>query len=1607
MTLGPEPTQAPVVEDANNLTVRLITSTTHAFSGEKLDKNKHNWRTWEDSFWQAMTLSLLDEYTLPDAKTFMPNKDTNPMAFRNWQQNDRRACAFIGSAISESEKIAIGGAPRADASKFWKTLTERHTNDGPVAQINLIREAMNLRATDESLMLTIDDICILMERAFAMGEISNDTLTNFAILQSYSNYQEIQLDIQRLLRTATKAVPITRGEIRAIVQERVDLMSDANSSAPTSIALAARSTPKNNKSRMASYCTGCKASGHTHPYCIREGGGMAGKTIEESKAQRRKDYEASRKKDTGNSSGGGAAAARVAVAHTDPSGKAYISYVDPAVLQQTTENPAYANLASVNADEVVLSTEDLEYRAFPVYMSPGVSDKLAELPAWMTLDGDIKSSVDWNTYSRPVDLAAISASAPNQAGRTNVSLIDFPFHLDSGATTQISPSRDDFLSLRPIASRPVRGVGGSSIFAIGIGIIRLRIAHGAWILLQDVLFIPTASVRLISVGAIARDSKVISHFDKDTCWLTSKSSGAVIARGNLLPKTRLYSLSLHSPQTDHAYTVHREPDLETWHHRLGHANYQCVAGLARKGTVTGMSPSLATSKVPKCESCVLGKQTKTIVPKTRGGSEDDGNRATRVLGKVWIDLSGPHAVTSRTGNRYVMNLVDDKSSRGWSFPIPKKSDAFPRLQAWEKMVKEETGFEVGVYRMDRGELKSNKVREWLESKGTKQEFTAPYTSAHCGRVERRHRTLMGKANAMRIYANCPPNLWDEFYLTASYLDKRTPTASLKDGITPYEAYYNRCPDYSRLREIGCRAFVLILSRHNPKIYDCSIECVLIGYDFNSKTYRCYNRDTKQIYSSYHVRFIESHNDSNPNTPSTPPPPISNIPKSTSPSPIHFDEEEEFLPKNLGDLIVPSIDPQVIPVPNDNPEDPDLQQPPNDVIVPNAPVRRSARIPPAQAAKAAGQPTRLEKALKEVGESRKRVEEMKADKKRKRLEDIRQEEIRNDPAQLDDAAKEELKRDAETGETVKRVEDVMETAAVGDETANLRRMFENINANDGIIEADRIDHILAAIADHSAIDPHALAGDEPRDWEDSQRRPPAEAAEWKAAFKDKIKSLKDMGVYKLVPRSEVPAGAKIRRCKAVLKNKLDENGNLARRKVRYVFKGFEQQYGKDYMSTTSPTARMESWRILLHIAAALDWDAVQTDVKTAFLYGLLPLDEIQYMEQPKGFEEPGKETWVWMLQKGLYGMKQAGRIWNKTMNKAMISWGFTRLACESCIYYRRKDSGIVIAAVHVDDFLSIAHPPQENTAFRAQMKKVWTISDLGEARFCVGIAISRDRVARTVSLSQTALIDRVITQFGQQDAYPAKTPMDPGLKLRRPNPSEMTTHDKAELAKFPYRSLVGCLLYLSIASRPDITYAVQQLSQFLDSYSYAHWNAAIRIVRYLKGTRELKLVLGGTNPIGLVGFTDSDWANCLDTRRSVGGYAFTLGSGVISWTTRKQKTVASSSCEAEYTAAFECGKEAVWLRTLLSSIDFAPAASTPILCDNNAAINLSEDPSLHQRVKHIDIKFHFLRERVHSGDLKLSYVNTHDNIADIFTKALDTTKFEKLRLFLGLALKPTT
>ena len=883
---------------------------------------------------------------------------------------------------------------------------------------------------------------------------------------------------------------------------------------------------------------------------------MAGKTIQESKDTRLKDWENSR---NGNNTKTSSSNGKIAVNVKDSSGKAFIIHVDPNDISTPTNHikPEFAGLASDLPESII----------------PGTTEEI-EWCGWLAFEEEPKASLDWTTHTRPIDIAAISEVSPLQQNkRTPISLEDLPFYVDTGATVHILPKQSDFLTLHPITVRSVKGVGGSSITAIGLGDIKLRIVRGAHIILQNVLYIPNATVRLISVSTLARDSQVIAHFDEMTCWITNKSTGSTVARGSLLPKKNLYSLDLLSPHAEHALTISHAPDLGTWHRRLGHANYQAVKEMAKSDLIPGMPTIFPPGNLPKCKFCVLGKQTKTTVPKKR--KEGPGHRATRILEKVWVDLSGQH-LRSRTGNEYIMDIVDDFTSQLWSIPLKNKDDSFPELQAWEQACESETKQKVGMYITDQGELKSDKMREWLKSHGTDQHFTAPYTSAHIGWVEHMHRTLMAKARTMRIYAGCPPYLWDEFYLTATHLHSKTLTCSLEGGITPWEKYHGHKPDYSYMREIGCRVFVLIQNKHNPKVYDRSLECILIGYDPNAKTYRCYHKESKKVISSYHVRFLESHDGHQCPLPKTKvvPSTIEEIIQNSTQVPTHFDnEEEDVLPDNLTQL--------------NNPHNP----PPAVIPVIDAPIRRSSQIAEKPAEP---RPTCTETAIQDSIDAGIWLQEARAEWK-KTLQDIQEEEERNTP-------------------------EVIENATI----VELKEIFGTLNLGDA--EGDRVDWALSAISEMPQIDPSSLDfDDEPRTWKEAQMS--ADAKRWEEGYRDELKSLKDMGVYKLIPRTDVPQGHKVRKGMLVFQIKCDETGKAIRWKVCLVFKGFEQIYGKDYTKRTSPTARMESWQILLHLAASLDWDVQQIDIKTAFLYGLLPEEEFQYMEQPPEFEEPGKEDWV--------------------------------------------------------------------------------------------------------------------------------------------------------------------------------------------------------------------------------------------------------------------------------------------------------------------------------------------------------------------------------------------
>jgi hypothetical protein len=512
--------------------------------------------------------------------------------------------------------------------------------------------------------------------------------------------------------------------------------------------------------------------------------------------------------------------------------------------------------------------------------------------------------------------------------------------------------------------------------------------------------------------------------------------------------------------------------------------------------------------------------------------------------------------------------------------------------------------------------------------------------------------------------------------------------------------------------------------------------------------------------------------------------------------------------------------------------------------------------------------------------------------------------------------------------------------------------------------------------------------------------------WLEGAKVELAGLREMKVYELILRRDVPANRSVLRGKFVCRLKRDVAGNPVRHKVRWVAKGFQQVWGRDFSKTTSPTARLESLRVVLHIAAVNDWVIEQYDVKTAFLNGILPEDEIQYMEQPPGFAELDKQTYIWQLLRSLYGMRQSSRIWNRALHASFLRWGFARSECEWCVYSRRSDNGDVsIVVVHVDDMAAISSSREEADRFRAELESSWQITALGEPKLIVGITIRQDRTKRTISLSQTALIDKIINTYGQKEATIAATPMASGAQLLRPDPQ--TPLDEAErerLANLPYRSLIGSLMYVASGSHPDIMFAVSKLSHFLDCYRETHWQAAVRVVRYLKGTRDLSLELGSsTITPTLVGYCDSDYANDpgIDGRRSVSGYCFTLGSGIVSWSSKKQKTVADSTCAAEYMAASDAGQELMWMRTLLRELRFGSAKATPLLCDNTAAVLLCGDQAFHNRVKHLDVKYHWIRERVENGELLVGQIPTSGNVADAMTKALPGPRFSTLRNCLGV------
>ena len=807
-----------------------------------------------------------------------------------------------------------------------------------------------------------------------------------------------------------------------------------------------------------------------------------------------------------------------------------------------------------------------------------------------------------------------------------------------------------------------------------------------------------------------------------------------------------------------------------------------------------------------------------------------------------------------------------------------------------------------------------------------------------------NRTIVEMARTLLNDAGLPKTYWGYAILHAAHILNRVPTRTLVDR-TPYEAFTGNKPSVSHLRTFGCKAHVHVPDEKRRKLDPKSLDCVYLGYADHRKAHRCLYVPTGRIIESRDVVFEEDNDapaervvidlDDSLDVPSTPtPPPSETISKPPSTPPLSHPTPEKLIQTTRDTL-------------SDVLTDVQSEKPPVEAVPPPPPAPTSQG------------PTTHPHTRRTQGSAHPHPASTPPDPRRSTR-------TRRAPDR-DDHPKFAL--NSRDKASVKAMEDLRADEESRDDEDDEDEAFQD--AADASFVENQI--ALAATLDEP-----------PQTYAQAMARP--DALEWKLAC---IAELEAFVKAKLYDEVERPKDRTLVACRWVFTIKRGPDGEIIKHKARLVAKGFTQVEGVDYTETFAPVSKFTSIRALLALAAQEDLEIHQMDVKSAFLNG--DLSEEIYMKLPPGYD--AQDGMVWKLKKSLYGLKQASRQWYKRLRQEFADLGFTRSQYDHAIFYKNEGGVIIICAVYVDDMLIVCKDIVIVRRLKDSFKVRFEMTDLGEARWILNMEIIRDRPRRILELSQRQFVTTILNRFGLADGRPVSTPLDPNTKLVK-----LSAPDPEVDVKI-YQSMLGSLMYAMIGTRPDLAYSVGVLSKHSATPGLDHLLAITRVYRYLKNTMNIRLTYRGTPPgardgisSNLIGYVDADWASDPNDRRSITGYVFTLAGTAISWSSKRQHSVALSSTEAEYMAATHATKEAIWLHGLLVELGRISAGySIPLLIDNQSAIALIKNPEHHERTKHIAIRYHFIRDIYEAGTIELEYVPTGDQVADVLTKALGREK----------------
>jgi hypothetical protein len=764
--------------------------------------------------------------------------------------------------------------------------------------------------------------------------------------------------------------------------------------------------------------------------------------------------------------------------------------------------------------------------------------------------------------------------------------------------------------------------------------------------------------------------------------------------------------------------------------------------------------------------------------------------------------------------------------------------------------------------------------------------------------------------------------------------------------TPYEILLGKKPDLSYFRVFGCKCFIRKKGNRLSKFETRSIEGIFVGYSTNSHGYRVYNKTTGQVEESSDVKFDEDNGSQvgqvDPNV-------VGDVPMELALRRMAIGDirpiEED--PPQVQDP--PRAPPQVIPSPT--------QDPPRNQEQTPSPQTSEQGQEQDQPSGSSPQLDVQDQALdgahdndQEQDQGGPHQDQAQDQNNAHDSDDEGNDQVISQETSEETKKRRELRRE----QKLTRLEHTLDKVLGGVQSKVVtRKQLASFSTNHAFVSFIEPKKVYEALEDHDWID----------------------------AMHEELNNFKRNKVWKLVPR---PNGCKnVIGTKWVFKNKQDSNGIVIRNKARLVAQGYSQVEGVDFGETYAPVARLESIRILLAYASHHNFKLQQMNVKSAFLNG--PINELVYVKQPPGFEDPNHPDHVYKLDKALYGLKQAPRAWYEHLREFLVDRGFQVGVIDPTLFTKKVGGNLFICQLYVDDIIFGSTNNAFNDEFAKLMTSKFEMSMMGELKYFLGFEVKQYREGTFVN--QAKYTQDMLKRFTMMELKPYKTPMSTSVDLH-------TDTEGNDVDQKLYRSMIGSLLYLC-ASRPDIMFSVGKCARYQAAPKESHLVAVKRIFRYLLHTPNFGLWYPKGSSFHLMGYSDADYAGEKKDRKSTSGSCQFLGRSLVCWSSKKQNCVALSTTEAEYISAASCCAQLLWMVQTMKDygINFT---KVPLLCDNESAIKIAHNPVQHAKTKHIEVRHHFIREHVERGNIDLSFVGTKDQLADIFTKALDEPRFRELR-----------